>query len=230
MKHIWGKTLLKRSIKNIRAIGLYIKSGYHYGVNAESDIYSIADLSDKRIAAGVKGSGTELAFMRLLAEYGITYDSIRAAGGSVQFLGYGEGRMALKDRAVDVAIFDNPAPDPDIVEIELAFPVRVLNIEEDVLARMAEKYGYGTWVVPGGAYKGTPEEAHVMTVANMLSVRAGLSEDLVYRMTYALYENLERLEEIFAQLGLMDFAASATGIPIPFHPGAEKYWKEKGML
>ncbi len=224
-----GNDPFEKEYTNIRAIGKYITSGYQYGVNADSDIYSIADLHDKRIAIGVKGSGTELSFKQLLALYDITYDSVRAAGGKIEFLGYAEGQMALKDRAVDVAIFDGLPPDPKIVEIEIAFPLRVISIEENILAQMADKYGYGQMTIPAGVYKGTPEGATFMTVSNMLSARVDLPEDLIYKVTYSIYENLERLGEVYAKLKLMDLATSAEGIPTPLHPRAEKYWKEKGL-
>lgn len=218
--------------ENYLAIGNYPKYPYAYYVPADSDIFSIKDLSNKRILAGTKGSGTEADVARMLAEYGITYDSIIKNGGQVQFIGFSEGVMLMKDRHVDMSIGDKLSPDPHIVEIEMTFPCRVLNIENEILDHFIEKYypGYSKYFIPKGTYKGQKEDATTIAYGHTLIVRKDLPEDLVYKITKAIYENPDELAKGYKDLAEINPEMAVDGVPIAFHPGAEKYFREIGVI
>ncbi|MDX1401906.1 MAG: TAXI family TRAP transporter solute-binding subunit, partial [Kiloniellales bacterium] len=196
-----------------------------------SNIMSIKDLGDKSISAGKRGSGTELAFSRLLGMYGLSYDSIRNNGGTVHFVGYGETKQLFKDRHIQMGIFDHRPPDPAIVEAETAFPVRVLDLGQKMVEDYLKKYpGHLMATIPKGTYKGQEEDVTTLAWAPMMTVNKDLPDELVYNITKAIYENPERLAKGFKTLGVLSPEMAVEGIPIPFHPGAAKYFKEKGVL
>ena len=217
-------------IRNIGAMGQMPYTPYHFIVLADSDIYSIEDLADKNLSVGTSGSGTNQCVMRVLAEVGITEESVKAAGGEVNYLGYGDGAMALRDRVVDMTISDGMPPAPRIMELEATLPIRVLPLSPELSQAMFDKYGYAQWLLAGGVYKGTPEDTMICGSPQIMAARMELSEDLVYKMTKALYENTDRLTEIYSAFADLDPETGAENMPIPFHPGAERYWKEQGKL
>lgn len=226
-----GLPPFKKKLMNLRAIGNYPSAPYQYAVRANSDIKSIKDLYNKKLSAGKRGSGTELAFSRLLEMYGLSYDSIRKNGGTVHFVAWAETKMLLKDRHIQMGIFDHRPPDPGIVETETAFPVRVLNIEPKVLEDYLKKYpGHLTAKILKGTYKGQQEDAMTLAWAPMLAAHKDVPENLVYNITKAIYENSKRLSKGFKGLSILSPKMAVVGIPIPFHPGAARYFKEKGIL
>ncbi len=225
-----GEEPFEKEHKNARAIGRYLSNPKTWAARADSDINSLADLPGKTINVMRKGSGTELEFIRALAEYGLTFDDITAAGGKVEYLTFGQATMAMKDRVIDFSIFDNFSPDPNVVEIETSFPVRIVPVDRDVMDRLNEKYAYGETIIPGGVYKGTPNDTLSMTASTILIARADLPEDLAYQITKAIFENPERLAAGWAKLGALNPRDASSGVPIPFHPGAERYYKEKGLM
>ncbi len=225
-----GKAPFEKKHQNMRALGRYLSNPKTWVVRADSGINSLKDLPGKIVNAMRSGSGTELEFKRALGEYGITFEDIQAAGGKIEHLIFSQATMAMKDGVIDFTIHDAWAPDPAVVEMEVSFPVKILPIDRDMMDSLHEKYAYGEAVVAGGTYKGTPNDTLVMTVSTMIIARDDLPEELAYQITKAIFENPERLAKGFAKLGQLSPETASSGIPIPFHPGAEKYFKEKGLI
>jgi hypothetical protein len=226
-----GKDPFEGEHTNLRAIANYLNQPYSLGVRADSDIHSLKDLVGKNINAITLGSGSEAAINRLLAEHGITYDDIKAAGGKVEHLPYGPGVDAFRDRVLDMTVFGGgPPPDPAIVEVEaIGTPVRVLSIDEEILEQMREKYGYGWVTVPGGLFEGTPGPYNTLVYGAMVTARKDLPEDLIYKITKTIFENKERMGKRSKPLKNIDPQVSIEGVQIPFHTGAAQYYKEIGI-
>lgn len=221
----------KKKLENIRAIGNYPSAPYQFTVRANSDIRSIKDLYNKNIAVGKRGGGQDLNFSRLLGMYGLSYESIEKEGGRIHFLSYQETKMLLKDNKIDMGIFDAAPPDANIVEVEMNRPYRVLNIESDILDAYLKKYpGILSFTVLKGDYKGQDEDAHTIAWAPLFIASESLPEDLVYNITKAIYDNVETLSKGFPRLSLLSPKMAVEGVVIPFHPGAKKYFEEKGVL
>ncbi len=216
---------------NVMAIGNYPAAPYQYTVRADSDIRSVKDLFNKNIAVGSRGGGQDVNFQRMLEMYGLSYDSIEKAGGRLHFLSYDETKSMMKDRLIDMGIFDAYPPDANIVEVEMTFPCRVLNIDSEILSDYLAKYpGILSYKVEKGVYKGQDEDANAIAWAPLLAVNESLPEELVYNITKAIYEHTDELAKGFKRLELMSAEAAVEGVPIPFHPGARKYFEEKGVL
>ena len=224
-----GNAPFEKKHQDMRAIGRFLSNPKTWVVRASSDIHSLQDLPGKTVNVMRAGSGTELEFQRALAEYGLTFENIEEAGGKIEHLVFSQATLALKDNVIDFTIHDAWAPDPAVVEMEASFPVRIVPIDRKVMDRLNEKYAYGEAIIPGGIYKGTPNDTLVMTVSTVLIARGDLPEELAYQITKAVFENPERLSAGYEILKELSPETAATGVPIPFHPGAVRYFKEKGL-
>ncbi|MBI2880270.1 MAG: TAXI family TRAP transporter solute-binding subunit [Candidatus Tectomicrobia bacterium] len=224
-----GKGPFKKPHRNIRAIGGYFQSAFSIAVLARSPIRTFYDIKGKRTTAGKKGWGSTLAYARMLEAHGLSFDKVREAGGKVSHVGWGDAVLLMKDRQVDVIQLAQPIPNPLIMELEASFPVRVLGIEKPILEKIVNRYkGYVAVKVPKGMYKGQDADAWTIADNDLLVAGARMPEDLAYKITQAIYENPALFEKL-AWLKGMTWKRAAEGVEIPFHRGAARYFKEKGL-
>lgn len=195
-------------------------------VVAKSDITSIEDLRGKRVSVGDVGSGVEFNARQILEAYGMTFDDI-----VVSNLSFGDSATALKDDKIDAFFCVAGAPTTAIVELATSNQINLLEVDDEHAAKLIEKYPFYTkFSVPGGSYKGVDNEVQTVAVIATYIVSDSLSEDLVYNMTKALFENAEEIAKAHPKGAELDPAYSVSSISIPLHPGAEKYYKEIGVL
>lgn len=197
-------------------------------------INSIEDLKNAKINAGAIGTGSEVAAKRLLEAYGLTYESIKQAGGTVSFGNYSDATTQLKDGIIDV-MMGGGAPDiPALHEAETQKTLKLLPADKDALKRLEEKgYGYTTNLpIPANTYKGQTDEVPAVTYQSVMIANRDLPEDLIYNLMKYLWEDIERIRtEQPARGNYMILERALDGIdPKDLHPGAAKYYKEVGIL
>lgn len=195
-------------------------------VAADSGITTVADLAGKRVSIGDAGSGVEFNARQILEAYGLTTDDI-----TVQNLGFGDSADAVKDGKIDAFFCTAGAPTTAVMELSTTKGIRVINIsgaEADKL--MADYPFYTSYVIPANTYSGQTEDVTTVAVKATFIVRDGLSEDFVYNMTKALFESKDAITAGHAKGAELDTTYAVEGISVPFHPGAEKYFKEIGVL
>ncbi|MDD3369635.1 MAG: TAXI family TRAP transporter solute-binding subunit [Lachnospiraceae bacterium] len=193
-------------------------------VVASTDISSIADLKGKVVSVGDAGSGCEFNAHQILEAYGMTFDDI-----TVQNLSFGDSSEALKDGKIDAFFCVAGAPTTAIVELATTNDIHILNVDADQLAALKDKYPFYTeYVIPAGTYKGVDEDTTSVAVKATFIVSNELSEDVVYDITKFIYENSDKIVHDKATELSKEYAVD--GISIPFHPGAEKYFKEVGAI
>ncbi len=193
---------------------------------AKGDITSIADLKGKRVSVGDVGSGVEFNSRQILEAYGMTFDDI-----TVNNLSFGDSATALKDDKIDAFFCVAGAPTTAIVELSTSYQVNLLQVDDEHVAKLTEKYPFYTkYAIPGGTYKGVDSDTQTVAVVATYIVSDQLSEDLVYKMTKALFENSSEIAAAHPKGAELDAAYSVSSISIPIHPGAQKYYKEAGAL
>ncbi|MFQ5913530.1 MAG: TAXI family TRAP transporter solute-binding subunit [Nitrospinota bacterium] len=223
------KDPFKKPHRNIRAIGVYYQSAFSITVQAHSPVRTFYDIKGKRTTAGKKGWGSTLAYARMLEAHGLSFDKIRQAGGKVSHVGWSDAVLLMKDRQVDVIQLAQPVPNPLIMQLEASFPVRVLGIEKPILEKILNTYrGYVAVKIPKGIYKGQESDAWTIADNDLLIASTRMPDDLAYKITRAIYEN-PRLFKKLAWLKGMTWKKAAEGVQIPFHRGAARYFKEKGV-
>ena len=193
-------------------------------VVANSSINSIADLKGKTVSVGDAGSGTEFNARQLLDAYGLSFNDIK-----VQNLSFGDSAEALKDGKIDAFFCVAGAPTTAVVELATTNSIHVLSVDEDKMKVLQSKYPFYTeYKIPAGTYKGVDNEVTSAAVKATFIVSDKLDEDTVYQMTKAIFENKSKIAHAKAEQ--LDPKFAVEGITIPFHPGAQKYYKEVGAM
>lgn len=193
---------------------------------SKSEITSVEDLRGKRVSVGDIGSGVEFNARQILEAYDMTFDDI-----NVNNLSFGDSATALKDDKIDAFFCVAGAPTTAVVELATSNKINLLEIDDEHAAKLSEKYPFYTkFDVPAGSYKGVDSAVQTVAVVATYIVSDSLSEDLVYNMTKALFENAEEITVGHPKGAELDPSYSISSISIPIHPGAEKYYKEVGVL
>ena len=193
-------------------------------VRAESDIYTLADLEGKSVAVGAPGSGCAVGCEQVLEAAGV-WDTIKRYD-----LAIGEGCSALKLGQVDATFVVGATPTAGIEELAVTTPVRLVSVSEEIVDKLhAEGYSfYVRQVIPKGTYKMT-EDVVTCAVMAMLCVHRGLPDDVVYDMTKVLFEHLDELRTAHVRAADITLGTALDGMSLILHPGAVKYYEEKGI-
>jgi TRAP transporter TAXI family solute receptor len=193
---------------------------------ANTSITSIADLKGKKVSVGDAGSGVEFNARQILAAYGITFDDITVNNQS-----FADSADALKNGTIDAAFIVAGAPTTAVTELSSSFSFNVLAIDDEHIAALQSDYAFYTKsVIPAGTYTGV--DADVQTVAVMATIIASndVEEDVIYNFVKGLFDYKEDIAAGHTKGALLDPETAVSGVDIPFHPGAEKYYKEVGAM
>ena len=192
---------------------------------SNSSISDISELKGKRVSVGDIGSGCEFNAHQILEAYGMTFDDIE-----VHNLSFADSATALKDDKIDAFFCVAGAPTTAIVELATSNTINLLEVDDEHAAILVEKYPFYTkYAIPGNSYKGISEDKQTVAVVATYIVSDDLSEDLVYNMTKALFDNADEIAKAHPKGAELNAEYSVSGISIPIHPGALKYYKEVGV-
>lgn len=191
-----------------------------------SDITSIEELKGKRVSVGDAGSGVEFNARQILKAYGLTFDDIE-----VNNLGFGDSADAIKDGKIDAFFCTAGAPTTAVVELATTNNINLLEIDDEHAEILAAAHPfYTTYPIPGGSYNGIDNDVQTVAIKATLICSPSLSEDTVYNLTKAIFENQSEIAAAHAKGEELSLEYAVSGISVPFHPGAEKYFKEVGTL
>jgi len=195
-------------------------------VRADSPAKTFADLKGLKVGVGAPGSGTEANFRQLVDIYGMKKEDVK-----FQFLSFSESAEQFKDRHIDAFIVTAGIPNAGIMDVATQHSIRLLSITGDALTKLTQKYPFlSPAKVPANTYKNQPDEVNTVAVNAVLIANAGLKDDVVYNLTKALFENQADLSGAHAKGKELNIQTAVKGVSIPFHPGAVKYYKEKGVM
>ncbi|HET7006273.1 MAG TPA: TAXI family TRAP transporter solute-binding subunit [Candidatus Binatia bacterium] len=213
---------------NIRSLMALYANFMHIVATDGSGIKSVADLKGKRVSTGSPGSGVEVKGLRVLEAYGLTPKDFR----SQERLGAAESAGALKDRKIDAFFWDGGLPTGAVLDLAATPGIKIHMVPHgDAIPKMVAKYGplYFAANIPKGLYKGIDEDTPVAAATNLLIANEKLDENLAYQITKLLLEHTTDLVAVHKAAGEMNLKTAVVGSPIPFHPGALRYYKEKGV-
>lgn len=204
-------------------------SNYMHFVTVEgTGIRTMLDLKGKRVSTGAPGSGTEIKGLRVLEAYGLGVKDLR----SQDRLGVAESAGALKDRKIDAFIWDGGLPTAAVLDLA-ATPGNKIHLipHGDAVPKMVAKYGplYFAAPIPKGTYPGQAEDASSAVVTNLLVAHERMDENLAYQLTRLVLERTADLVAVHKVAKEITLKSAVLGSPIPFHPGALRYYKEKGI-
>ena len=192
---------------------------------AKPGIKNVSDLKGKTVCVGDVGSGTEVNAWQVLGAAGLTENDIKVVNGSFQ-----DGVDMLKDGKIDAAFTVAGAPTTAIVDYATTNELNLVSLSDSELAAIRAEYPFLVQDnLPAGTYTGQASEVVCVAVQAALVASEDLSEDVVYEITKGLFDNKAELEAGHAKFGFLDPATAGIG-SVPLHPGAEKYYKEIGVL
>ena len=193
-----------------------------------SGINSTADLRGKRVSVGSPGSGTEVTALRILEAAGLNPDrDIRK-----ERLGVAESADALMDRKIDAFFWSGGLPTAAVLYLATTPGVKIKIVPLDsTIPNLQKKYGslYFRSVILKDYYPGSPANAPTVGVANLIVVHQDFSADLAYQITKLIYERRGELAFSHKEAANITTIGVAGRSPVPFHPGAIRYFKERGI-
>lgn len=214
-------------ITNIRGMAVLYPEYIQIAVPADSNIKSYADLKGKRVSVGPPGSGSEANTRELVDAAGMTYKDFANAAQ----LSDAEAAAAFKNHQIDAMEVTTGVPASAFQDIGTAMKIRVLPVDGDLAKNLMSKYKFFVPVtIPANTYNGQDQPVQSVAVLSTLLVREDLDTDLVYAMTKTLFDKQPELAQAHAKGKLLTLQSAVTGLTVPWHPGAEKYYKEIGAL
>lgn len=210
-------------VDNVLALGSLYPETIQIVTTPESGIKSVEDMKGKKVSVGAPGSGTYVNAEQILEIHGMTMDDIKA-----QNLSFDESTSGIQDGTIDAAFITAGTPTGSVEGLSATNEVLIVPIAKDKVDELVKKYPYyAPETIPAGTY-GLEEDVESVAVLAMIAVTESLSEEAVYEMTKALYENTDKIAHDRGESITLDTALD--GIGIDLHPGAEKYFKEKGLI
>lgn len=217
---------------NIGHLATIHPAALHCYAAKNSGIQSLADLNGKNVGFGSASATVTVAMKTLLEEqYGITEESIIAAGGTVSYGSNSDNLTMMQDHQLDIFFSQSTYPSTDITEIE--DDLVLVPIDADKLeAFIGSSAQWLPCTIPGGTYKNQPEDYNTMASYVVIACPLTMDEQMAYDMTKTMWENVDRVWEASAdakRFMSLDIATICKDI-IPLHPGAARYYQEIGLI
>ena len=213
----------KSKLDKLRGITAIYPNYIQVVASKESGIKTLADLKGKRLSVGAPKSGTELNARAILAGAGLTYKDL----GKVEYLPFGESVELMKNRQLDATLQSAGLGVSSIRDLATSVPIVVVEIPNAVVDKVGSPYVKVT--IPANTYEGQTAPVPTAAVVNYLVTHSGVKDETVYNMTKAIYESLPELAAAHAAAKDIKLENALSGMPVPMHPGAQRYFDEKGV-
>ena len=210
------------------AIAVLYSNYTHLVTLTSSGITTVSGLRGKRVSTGSPGSGTELVAFRVLRAAGVNPD----ADITRQGLGASESTDALKDGKLDAFFWSGGLPTAAVQDLSHSQAITIRLIPTgDLVPALQKEHGalYFPLEIPANAYPGITSPVSVVGVANVLLVNKSMPEQLAYDITRILFEKQPDLAQIHPEARNLTLATALKGSPAAFHPGALRYFRERGQ-
>jgi len=230
-----GREPFKAALPDVRGVMSGFGSSYlQFVVDKRFGAASMDEIFKKkmpiRITVDRVGTTDELALRRVMGFYKMTYEDLAKAGGKVSHAGYNDQATLFKDRQVD-AMFQNIAvPSSSVLEAKVGREVILLGFPPEVMEYMYKEYAFVKGEIPAGAYGLTDKPLPSPESPTMMTANAKLADDVTYRVVKVVGENPDRVRKIHDSLKAFDPTTGWKDLGAPLHPGAEKYYREKGWM
>ena len=230
-----GLAPYKEKLVNNRAIAnLNVTSVLHPWILRSTGFNNLREIAAKKyglkVDTGPRGTGGELAAQRSLALHGVSYEKIKAWGGSITHSAYTEAIGRMMDGHIEAFVNDDIIGIPVFVELSQARDVVLMPQDPEVIKKMASEYGYTPTVIPANIYKRQTREVPSTAQSANFFCNKDMPDDLVYEMTKLIFANKPRLVATHKLFQKLNPADGPKNLTIPLHPGAARYYKEIGAL
>ncbi len=216
-----------KPLSNLRVIANIYANTIQIVARKDSGVRTLSDLKGKKVSVGAPGSGTEINARQIFEAAGMSYKDF----DRTEYLSFSESADQMKNRAIDVTLMSSGMPNPGIMDIATSQEIVIVPIPAAVIGKLGKELPFFVpATIPKGMYKGQEEDVQTVGVPNFLIASATMDEKTAYEITKAMFENLPRLVQAHAAAKGIKLENATKGLPVPLHPGAAKYYREKGLI
>lgn len=212
-------------MRSFRAIGGLYEEALQI-VTLDESIQTVADLKGKTVSIGGEDSGVAVNALNVLDVYGLrTDEDIETVN-----LSFGDSVAAMKEGKIDAAFIVSGTPTTVVEDLMATENVHLVSIDSTKVAELQQRYPYyNEYVILSGTYAGLDQDITTVSIQATMIVSADMPEEDVYHLTAGIYDNVENVSAIMARAIDMSVENGTTGISVPFHAGAAKYFAENGF-
>ncbi len=212
-------------VRNIRSLVTLYPQATHLVVRADSDIKRVEDLRGKRVSPAARGLSNDIEAQRLFKLYGMSYNDMK-----VQFLRFEDAAVRFIDGHLDALLYLTlPFPFASVINVNSHRQVRLISLPDDKIAQLAKFRGVEAYTLPGGLYKGIDYPVKGIAVRAHLVVSESMPDELAYSIVKAIGQNYSRYPSVLKPMEYARPDEMEKDVGIPLHPGALKYYKERGL-
>ncbi len=220
-----GLGYFKQPVRNIRNLATLYPMAMQIVVRQDSGINSPEQLKGKKISPSAKGNSSDIEAQRLLKLYGLTTNDVK-----FQYASFEDAAQLMIDNHVDALVFTTAFPAPSIVNVASQQKIKLLALPEDKAKALAQFKGVEVYTFPKGLYKNVDNPVRTVAARTHIVVRDDMPDDVAYKITKAIGENFKRYPGVLKSMEFTRQEDMAKDSGIPFHPGALKYYKERGWV
>ena len=214
----------KSRLDRLRTIGAIYPNYIQIVATVESGIRTLADLRGKSLSVGAPRSGTEINSRAILGAAGLSYKDI----GKVEYLPFAESVELMKNRQLNATLQSAGLGVASLRDLSSATEITVVAVPQSVVDRIGPPFVAA--IIPANTYTGQDKDVPTAAVINYLVTSSAVSDDLAYQMTKLIFESLPELANAHAAGREIRLATAVAGSPVPLHPGAIRYYREKGVI
>lgn len=214
----------KAKLDKLRGIAAIYPNYIQVVASKDSGVAALSDLKGKSLSVGAAKSGTELNARAILTAAGMSYNDL----GKTEYLPFAESVELMKNRQLDATLQSAGLGVSSLKDLATSQAINVVSIPAEVVAKVGSPYITAT--IPANTYQGQDKDVPTAAVINYLVTQADVSDETAYQMTKLLFENLPAMEAAHQAAKDIKLEKALEGMPVPLHPGAEKFYKEKGLI
>lgn len=211
-------------LDKLRGIAAAYPNYIQIAASAESGITSIADFKGRAMSVGAAKSGTELNARAIMGALDMSYDDL----SKVEYLPFAESVELMKNRQLDGTLQSAGLGVASLKDLATSVPTTIVSIPAEVADTLGAPYMAAT--IPAGTYEGQTADVPTLAVGNFFLTHEGVDEETVYQMTKLMFENLPELVAAHQAAKAITLDTALDGMPVPLHPGAERYYREVGLI
>jgi TRAP transporter TAXI family solute receptor len=214
----------KTKLDRLRTIGAIYPNYIQIVATADSGIKTLADLKGKSLSVGAPKSGTELNSRAILAAAGLSYRDI----GKIEYLPFAESVDLMKNRQLNATLQSAGLGVASLKDLSTSTDITVVAVPKEVVDKIGPPFV--PVIIPANTYAGQDKDVPTAAVINYLVTSSAVSDDLAYQMTKLIFESLPELANSHVAGRDIKLESAVMGSPVPLHPGAIRYYKEKGLI
>lgn len=222
-----GRAPFEAKADNVCNVATLYPQYFQIVANADSGINSMADIKGKSVAVQPRGNTAEFITAQMLEVYGMTYKDL----GRVSYVSYTDAVSLLKDNNAQLFTLGTTVPSASIMDLASARAIKLIDVPDDKFQAMRKlNPGYTKLTIPAGSYPGQDKEVQAVGYATHVIARCDLEEDTVYKILKGILADKADLDAIAKAMAPTTVKMMAEDIGVPLHKGAEKFYKEQGVL